>query len=312
MVGGDIIDTNTPRTYTLKYNVSDASGNAATQVTRSVVVEDTTAPIITLTGEENITIECGSTYTDAGATANDNLDGDISTNIIVNENTLDLHTPGTYTITYDVSDAAGNAAVQITRSVTVEDTHAPTIALLGQSSISIECGATYTDAGATATDICDGDLTASIVVGGDTVDPSTPGTYTITYNVSDGAANAATQVSRSVNVEDNCSIEGEGEGEGAEPAYHAADWDKNNKINISELLRIIQFFNMNGYHCPTEGEEDYMPGRGDEQCAYHSSDYNPADWEIGLSELLRLVQFFNYGGYETHVGTEDGYTPAVK
>ena len=60
---------------------------------------------------------------------------------------------------------------------------------------------TYTDEGATATDDEEGDVSANIVVGGDTVDTSTDGTYTITYDVSDGAGNAATTVSRVVTVE---------------------------------------------------------------------------------------------------------------
>jgi|GEM_PF-2448114 len=67
-------------------------------------------------------------------------------------------------------------------------------------------GDTYTDAGAMATDDVDGDLTSSIVVGGDTVDTSTPGTYTVTYNVSDAAGNAAEEVIRTVIVEDTASL----------------------------------------------------------------------------------------------------------
>jgi trimeric autotransporter adhesin len=60
-------------------------------------------------------------------------------------------------------------------------------------------GNTYTDAGASATDNADGDLTASIVTSG-TVDTSVTGIYHITYNVTDAAGNPATQVTRTVNV----------------------------------------------------------------------------------------------------------------
>jgi hypothetical protein len=85
-----------------------------------------------------------------------------------------------------------------------EDTTAPVITLLGDSSIPIALGTTYTeveDAGAEATDNADGDLTSSIVVGGlDTLDTSVLGDYTITYNVTDSNGNAATQVTRTVNV----------------------------------------------------------------------------------------------------------------
>ena len=72
------VDEDTVGTYTVTYNVTDANSNAATQVSRTVNVVDTTAPVITLLGEATVTIEVGSTYSDAGATASDNYDGDVS------------------------------------------------------------------------------------------------------------------------------------------------------------------------------------------------------------------------------------------
>ena len=53
--------------YTVTYNVSDDAGNAASEVTRTVNVTDTTAPVITLVGDAEITVEVGSTYTDLGS-----------------------------------------------------------------------------------------------------------------------------------------------------------------------------------------------------------------------------------------------------
>ena len=44
-------------------------------MTRTVVVEDTGAPIITLIGDTNVTHEAGSDYTDLGATWSDAVDG---------------------------------------------------------------------------------------------------------------------------------------------------------------------------------------------------------------------------------------------
>ena len=58
------VDTSTVGEYTVTYNVSDDAGNAATEVTRTVNVTDTTAPVITLVGDAQITVEVGSTYTD--------------------------------------------------------------------------------------------------------------------------------------------------------------------------------------------------------------------------------------------------------
>ena len=111
------VDINTVGTYTVTYNVSDAAGNAATQVTRTVnITPDVTIPVITLLGESEVSLELGSTYTDAGATAIDNIDGDITSSIEI-VNNVDINTVGTYTVTYNVSDAAGNAALQVIRSV---------------------------------------------------------------------------------------------------------------------------------------------------------------------------------------------------
>ncbi|MBT8274425.1 MAG: DUF5011 domain-containing protein, partial [Bacteroidia bacterium] len=202
VIGGDTVDTNTAGTYIVTYNVSDAAGNAATQVSRTVnVAADTTPPVITLIGASTINLNLGDTYTEQGATATDNVDGDISANIVIGGDVVDTNTAGTYIVTYNVSDAAGNAATQVSRTVNVAaDTTPPVINLIGASTINLTVGDSYTDQGATATDNVDGDITANIVVGGDTVDTNTAGTYVITYNVSDAAGNAATQVTRTVNV----------------------------------------------------------------------------------------------------------------
>ena len=68
----------------------------------------------------------GSTYTDAGATATDNVDGNI-TSRIVTVNPVNTALIGTYTVTYDVKNAAGNPATQVARTVRVIHTGAPMI-----------------------------------------------------------------------------------------------------------------------------------------------------------------------------------------
>ena len=89
--------------------------------------------------------------------------------------------------------------------------------------------------------------------------------------------------------------------------FHSADTNRDNKIDLSELLRVIQFYNSDGYHCVHGTEDSYDPGSGDRTCTPHDSDYNPQDWHIGLSELLRLIQFYNLGGYRISADTEDGF-----
>ena len=127
-------------------------------------VTDTTAPVITLVGDTQITVEVGSTYTDLGATASDNYDGDISADIVIGGESVDTSTVGQYTVTYNVSDSSGNDATEVTRTVNVTDTTAPVITLVGDTQITVEVGSTYTDLGATASDNYDGDITADISV----------------------------------------------------------------------------------------------------------------------------------------------------
>ncbi len=81
-------------------------------------LQDTTPPVITLTGSDPVTVPVNTPYSDAGAAATDNLDGDITVNIVT-VNPVDTSTLGSYTITYNVADAAGNDAIEVTRIVNV-------------------------------------------------------------------------------------------------------------------------------------------------------------------------------------------------
>jgi len=184
-------------------------------VTRTVNVVDTTVPVITLTGLEIVTIEVGSTYTDAGAAATDNYDDDtaLSSNIIT-VTTVDTDIVASFTLTYNVSDVAGNAAIEVTRTVNVVDTTVPVITLNGDPTVTVEVGASYTDAGAAATDNYDDDTAlSSNIITVNTVDTDIVASYTLTYNVSDASGNAAIEVTRTVIVEDSSlsSIDGDNE-----------------------------------------------------------------------------------------------------
>ena len=110
------VNTSVVGAYTITYSATDAANNTGT-ATRTVNVVDTAAPVITLLGSTSVTLNVGGTYSDAGATATDNADGNI-TSSIVTVNPVNVNAAGTYTVTYNVSDAAGNAATQVTRSVT--------------------------------------------------------------------------------------------------------------------------------------------------------------------------------------------------
>ena len=107
-------------------------------------------------------------------------------------------------VLFDLNGAAGLVNIDnvslVVGGTAVEDTTPPVITLNGDAIVDLNVGDSYTEAGATATDDTDGDISGNIVVGGDTVDTSVAGTYIVTYNVSDAAGNAATEVTRTVNV----------------------------------------------------------------------------------------------------------------
>ena len=107
------------KTTTVTCTATDSFGNESTEMF-DVTVEDTTAPSITLTGEPVIELLLGETYADVGATASDIVDDDaVLTNLIATLNPVDVLTAGEYTVSYNVSDNAGNPATEVTRTVKV-------------------------------------------------------------------------------------------------------------------------------------------------------------------------------------------------
>lgn len=122
--------------------MTDASGNIATQVTRTVNVVDTTKPVITISGSNPTQVYRNTSYTDAGASCNDNYD---STCNVTSSGSVDTSTLGTYTITYTATDSSGNTKTT-TRTVNVIAGDTPLITLLGNNPHTHEALATYTDA----------------------------------------------------------------------------------------------------------------------------------------------------------------------
>ena len=82
------------------------------------MVADQTAPIITLIGSGSVTVALGGTYTDSGATCTDNLDATCTVSVTGSVNTAQT---GSYVLTYSATDAAGNVATGVTRTVVVAD-----------------------------------------------------------------------------------------------------------------------------------------------------------------------------------------------
>jgi len=195
------VDTSVLNSYTVTYNATDNAGNNATAITRTVNVVDTTPPVITLLGNTPVTLEFGDTYSDAGATASDNLDGNITNNVTAVSN-VNTNAVGSYRVTYNVNDANSNSAIEVVRTVNVVDTTIPVITLIGANPQLVEVGATYSELTATASDNVDGDISNNIVIDATNVNPLLLGTYNVTYNVVDAATNLAVEVVRTVNVVD--------------------------------------------------------------------------------------------------------------
>ena len=197
------VDTNQPGTYTLTYKVSDSSENAAEPIYRYVTVgeipPDQIPPVVYLLGKPDMTVIQGESYVEAGATAVDDRDG-VLTEAIVVTGTVNTASPGRYVLTYSVTDSAGNESLALERRVRVIDVTPPIASLIGGSPVTVIEGDIYQDAGVEAIDNTDGDISDSVITKGE-VDTSTVGEYTLTFNVSDAAGNAAEPITRIVIVE---------------------------------------------------------------------------------------------------------------
>ncbi len=219
------------RRVTVKYNVSDEAGNAATETTEITIVNDNTEPVWgdyqyeTIVNREDI-----STWEAPVMTVNDNVDGDISSKVVVtylgrNFNVVDLATArteleiGIY-VEYFVEDAAKNfiwTLVYIGTNREFEDTTAPVINPAANALVNTEDASSWITPTATANDTEDGDISDDIKVtyykADGTVLSDEEAARTelavvgnkviVKYNVSDEAGNAATEVTATFTANDN-------------------------------------------------------------------------------------------------------------
>ncbi|MCP3691956.1 MAG: DUF5011 domain-containing protein, partial [Planctomycetaceae bacterium] len=220
------VDFSRRSTYLFRYDARDSAGNHAEQVAFALIIDDQQAPVISLEGNEQESIEAGSRWDLPGANAGDNIDGDLSENIRYqvdevsnSENPLrlgedlthaqassliDTSSPSKYLVTLSVHDQAGiygqdNSNNQATarRRIEVRDTLPPVITLAGDQTVFVEAGLPYQDAGATSSDRVDGNVEISI--DGANIDTNIVGSNTITYTATDAAGNES-EVTRTVNV----------------------------------------------------------------------------------------------------------------
>jgi len=86
-------------------------------------------------------------------------------------------------------------------------------------------------------------------------------------------------------------------GSNGDRAGHAGDMNDDFMLDASELLRMIQLYNLGEFSCDPSGEDGFNPGAaGSKTCTPHNGDYN-LDWKFDLSEMLRAIQIYNKGGY---------------
>ena len=149
----------------------------------TVTIVDTRPLVISLNGDNPITVECHTSFVDPGATAHKGNGDSVP---VTTSGTVDVNTPGTYVITYSATD--GTNTVSVSRTVTVVDTLAPNIILNGNDPMIVECHTPFVDPGAIAVDSCAGSVP---VTASGTVDANTPGSYNITYSAGDGENSAS-------------------------------------------------------------------------------------------------------------------------
>lgn len=172
------VDTDTIGEYTIRYTAKYKRyvGTAY----RRVRVTDTEAPVITLVSDpERFTLP-NEAYEEEGFTATDNYDGDLTDAV--------KRVEADGVVIYSVADSAGNMA-SIVRTIRYNDPEPPVLTLKGEELVIISAGDKYIEPGYTATDNCDGDITADVKVTG-SVNNFKVGRYTLTYTAKDSYDNA--------------------------------------------------------------------------------------------------------------------------
>ncbi len=191
-------------------NAADVHGNAAVATTFNVVVQDTIKPVITLNGVDPVNLHVGDVYVEVGAFANDNIDGDITSQIVIGGSVVDTSAPVSYYVTYNVTDSHGNAAVQVGRTVTVSDVLAPVINTIPDITVEAtsNAGAVVDYGTVTSTDDVNGDVAIPsancVPVSGSTF---TFGDTDVICTATDSNSNTRVGVALTVTVQDTTAPE---------------------------------------------------------------------------------------------------------
>ena len=191
------VDTTKPGKYEVTYKVTDSKGASYTKtITVTVNPKMEVLNAIPTINAEDKTLTVGDTFDPkADVTAEDVEDGDLTDKIEVLKNEVDTTKSGKYEVTYKVTDNQGASRTK-TITVTVNPkieplNEAPTIDVTDKE---ITVGDKFDPKeGVTAKDKEDGNLTDKIEILKNTVDPSKPGVYEVTYKVTDSKGASCTK-----------------------------------------------------------------------------------------------------------------------
>jgi parallel beta-helix repeat protein len=190
------VDTATPGTYTIDYEVYDADSNRAFRQRPVVVRPENTKPSLTLLGADTTIQPVNQPYQDPGYTALDACSGIQTTDTL---NTVNPSRIGTDTVRYSITDSAGNTN-RVARLVRVVDTTAPTIQL-NPDTVRLGVNATYTPDSPQISDNYWPESSLNLERKGE-VNTEKVGRYTLTYRVTDSSDNGPATANQTVIVQD--------------------------------------------------------------------------------------------------------------
>ena len=162
-------------TYNLTYMITDSSGNTSS-VSRTVIVEDTTPPTVTIRPNLD-TIYIGDIYVDTSVLIIDEDEVELVTSSQVNANIA-----GEYLITYTVTDSSGNITI-VKRIVTVYEKEAFVFFIINKGRTTLKVGETYEDQGCT---VFVNFVSSPCTISNNTINTTIPGVYIVTYSVTVG------------------------------------------------------------------------------------------------------------------------------
>lgn len=261
---------------------------------RAVTVSDTTAPVITLKHVDGHYTLPNHPYEEEGYSAYDTCDGDLTGEVTSQE--------ADGVVTYRVTDKSGNQAV-IERQIRYDDPIPPKLTLLGEPKITLNAGGTYSEPGFSASDNCDGDITAKVTIDGK-VDTRTAGEYLLTYTVQDTYGNETTATRTVVvNAVKNPAV--------VNPGDHVIylTFDDGPGPYTKELLAVLAKYNVKATFFVVNGKYNNLIA--EEAKAGHSVGIHSATHDYGKIYVGKDAFFEDFFRMRDIILNQTGHLPAI-